>query len=180
MKPDWLAGALALKAPYATCFWPWFHPLETLTLPQLEQIADQLNTCGRQCKEAGLIFAVHNHDRDFAPLDGKPIFDRLLDLTDPDLVTVELDIYWAVKAGVDPVEYFARYPGRFHLFHVKDMDDTPEKKQAAIGAGTIDFARIFAESELAGVKHYIVELEGPSNNTPAAQQSAEYLKTLRF
>lgn len=180
LKPDWLANATALHAEYATTFWPWFYAPETLTLDQLKEIADQLNRAGEQCKAAGLKFAVHNHDRDFRVIDGKPIFDRLLDLTDPGLVTVELDIYWAIKAGVDPLEYFKRYPGRFPLFHVKDMGPAPERGFVTVGAGTIDFRPIFAQSELAGAKHYIVELEGSSNTMKSAEESCRFLRQLRF
>jgi sugar phosphate isomerase/epimerase len=180
LKPDWLDVAKASKARYATIFWPWFYAPATITVPQVKEIADQLNKCGEHAKAAGLKLAVHNHDRDFRILEGKPVFDHLLEMTKPELVAVELDIYWAVKAGVDPLEYFKRYPGRFELFHVKDMDKTPEKLQAAVGSGTIDFARIFDKSEQAGVKHYIVELEGPCANTKGAEDSVRYLKELRF
>ncbi len=153
LPPDWLADALAARATYAVCYWPWFHPPERLTLAQLQEIADRLNACGEQCRREGLRLAVHNHDREFALLDGRPIFDRLLELTDPRLVAVELDLYWIIKAGFDPVDYFGRYPGRFELFHVKDMAPPPGRGFAAVGAGTIDFGRIFARSAQAGVKH---------------------------
>jgi sugar phosphate isomerase/epimerase len=180
LKPEWLDLAKASKARYATIFWPWFHAPATITVPQVKEIADQLNRCGEQCKTAGLKLAVHNHDRDFRLLDGKPVFDHLLEMTRPELVVVELDIYWAVKAGIDPLDYFKRYPGRFELFHVKDMDKSSEKLQASVGSGIIDFGRLFAQSEQAGVKHYIVELEGPCNNTKGAEDSCRYLKQLRY
>ena len=180
LAPDWLDTAKTLKVRYATIFWPWLYAPEKLTMPQLDEISGQLNLAGEQCKAAGLKLAVHNHDREFRLLEGKPIFDHLLEKTKPDLVTIEMDLYWAVKGGADPVEYFKRYPGRFEIFHVKDMDKSPEKLQAPVGAGTIDFARIFAHSELAGVKHYIVELEGPSNNMKGAEESVRNLKQLKF
>jgi sugar phosphate isomerase/epimerase len=180
LKSDWLDQPKALEAKYAVTYWPWFHPLETLTLSQLKEIADRLNRCGEECRRAGLRMAFHNHDRDFRLLEGKPVFDRLLELTDPKLVTVQLDLYWMVKAGMDPLIYFKRYPRRFELFHVKDMGPTPEKGFVAVGAGSIDFARIFAQARLAGVKHYIVELEKEAATTENAKQSAAYLRQLRF
>jgi sugar phosphate isomerase/epimerase len=177
---DWLDQAAALQVSYAVCYWPWYHPLERLTLDQVKEIADRLNSCGEQCRRAGLKMAVHNHDRDFALLEGRPIFERLIELTDPRLVTVQLDLYWIIKAGFDPVDYFRRYPGRFELFHVKDMGPAPASGFAAVGAGTIDFGRIFAQSTLAGVKHSIVELEHEAATTPNFVASCRHLKQLRF
>ena len=180
LAPDWLEQAAALQASYAVCYWPWYHPPERLTLDQLKEIADRLNACGEQCRRAGLKMAAHNHDRDFALLEGRPIFERLIELTDARLVTVELDLYWIIKAGFDPVDYFRRFPGRFELFHVKDMGPPPARGFAAVGAGTIDFRRIFAESALAGVKHYIVELEQEASTTPNLTASCRHLQQLRF
>lgn len=180
VKDGWLDTAIASKAQYATTFWPWFYAPDKLTLPQLKEIAEQLNRCGEKCKAAGLRFAVHNHDHEFRILEGKPIMDHLLELTQPDLVAVELDIYWAVKGGADPLDYFKRYPGRFELFHVKDMGPAPDRAFVPVGSGTIDFARIFDKSEQAGVKHYIVELEGASATTKGAEESCRHLRQLRY
>jgi sugar phosphate isomerase/epimerase len=180
LKSDWLDMARELKARYAVTYWPWFYAPEKLTLDQLKEIAAQLNRCGEQCRQAGLKFAFHNHDKDFRVLDDKPLFDRLLELTDPKLVAVEMDLYWVIKAGADPLDYFKRYPGRFELFHVKDMGPAPERGFVAVGAGTIDFARIFAQAEQAGAKHFIVELEKDANSTKNFEASCRYLRQLRF
>jgi sugar phosphate isomerase/epimerase len=180
LPPDWLDQAAATEAAYAVCYWPWYHPLERLTLDQLKEIADRLNACGEQCRRAGLKMAVHNHDRDFARLEGRPMFERLIELTDARLVAVELDLYWIIKAGFDPVDFFRRFPGRTELFHVKDMGPPPARGFAAVGAGTIDFGRIFAQSALAGVKHYIVELEQEAATTPNFVASCRHLQQLRF
>ena len=180
LPPDWLDQAAAVQASYAVCYWPWYHPLERLTLDQIKEITDRLNTCGEQCRRAGLKMAVHNHDRDFALLEGRPIFDRLIELTDARLVTIQLDLYWIIKAGFDPVDYFRRYPARFELFHVKDMGPPPTRGFAAVGAGTIDFRGIFAQSTQAGVKHYIVELEQETATTPNFVASCGHLRQLRF
>ena len=180
LKPGWLDMAAAAKVPYAVTYWPWFHAPATLTLSQLKEVAEQLNRCGEQCKAAGIRFAWHNHAQEFAMLEGKPIFDHLMELTQPDLVTVELDLFWVVKGGADPLDLFKRYPGRFELFHVKDMGPAPAQDFVPVGAGTIDFARIFDKSEQAGVKHYIVELEGASATTKGAEESGRYLKQFTY
>jgi sugar phosphate isomerase/epimerase len=93
---------------------------------------------------------------------------------------VQLDLYWIIKAGFDPVDYFRRYPGRFELLHVKDMGPPPSRRFSAVGAGTIDFARIFAQSTRAGIKHYIVELEHEAATTPNFVASCRHLQHLRF
>ncbi len=180
LKPDWLDQAKSLKVEYATTFWPWFYSPSKLTLTQLKEIADQLNVAGEQCKAAGLKLAVHNHYREFQDLDGKPIFDRLLELTDPELVTVEMDLCWAVKGGADPVDYFRRYPKRIQMLHVKDLGPAPDYAMVPVGGGTIDFARIFAAAEADGVKYYIVELEGAASTMKAAEESYRYLSQLTF
>ena len=175
----WLDAAKALHAEYGVVFSPWFHPPEKLTLDELKEIADALNEAGRQAKAAGVKLAFHNHYQEFRPLDGKPIFDRLLDLTQPDLVSVEMDLCWVVRGGADPVDYFKRYPGRFELLHVKDLGKAPDYEMVPVGAGTIDFARIFAACP-ASVKHFIVELEGKANTMKAAEESHRYLSGLKF
>jgi sugar phosphate isomerase/epimerase len=180
LAPDWLDQAKALKVEYATTFWPWFYSPSKLTLSQLKEITDQLNLAGKHCKAAGLKFAVHNHYQEFEDLDGKPIFDHLLDMTDPDLVTIEMDLCWAVKGNADPVDYFRRYPKRIEMLHVKDLGPAPDYAMVPVGAGTIDFARIFAAAQADGVKYYIVELEGAANTTQAAADSHRYLSQLTF
>jgi len=147
---------------------------------RLKEIAGQLNVAGEQCKAAGLELAVHNHYQEFSDLEGKPIFDRLLEMTEPELVTVEMDLCWAVKGGADPVDYLRRYPKRIQMLHVKDLGPAPDYAMVPVGAGTIDFARIFAAAEADGVKYYIVELEGAASTMKAAEQSYRYLSQLTF
>jgi sugar phosphate isomerase/epimerase len=180
LAPNWLDTAKALHVEYATTFWPWFYSPDKLTLTQLQEIADQLNRAGEQCKAAGLRLAVHNHYQEFRELDGRPIFDHLLNRTESDLVAIELDLCWAVKGGADPVEYFRRYPGRIQMLHVKDLGPPPEYAMVPVGRGTIDFGRIFAAAAEAGVKHYIVELEREASTMQAAETSYRYLSRLRF
>ncbi len=86
---------------------------------------------------------------------GVVTIDYLLENTDPKYVNFQMDLFWVTKAGADPVAYFEKYPGRFKVWHVKDMDD--EGKFAPVGNGTIDFARILEQKELSGMKYYMVE-----------------------
>lgn len=181
LAPDFVDTAVALKARYATVFWPWYYPPEKLTMSQLEEIAAQANEAGRRCRAAGLKLALHNHDRDFRLLDGKPVFERLIVMTDPANVAIELDIYWMIKAGYDPLEFFRRYPGRFEIFHLKDMGPPPDRAIAVAGKGSIDFAKIFAQSEQAGAKHFIVEQqEIKTDLMKNLEESYLHLSRVRF
>ncbi len=121
-----------------------------------ENLAKVLNTLGEKCKKAGLKLLYHNHDFEFVKdADGIVTIDYLLENTDPKLVNFQMDLYWVTKAGADPVAYFEKYPGRFKIWHVKDMDD--QGRFAPVGKGNIDFARILAQKKLSGMKYYMVE-----------------------
>lgn len=122
----------------------------------LEKLADILNTIAKKAKGAGLEFLYHNHDFEFqANKDGVVPIDYLLEKLDPKFVNFQMDLYWVTKAGADPVAYFQRYPGRFKIWHVKDMDE--QGRFAPVGKGNIDFARILKNKKLSGMKYYIVE-----------------------
>lgn len=120
-----------------------------------KQLADLLGKGGEITKKAGLTLGYHNHDFEFTErMDGQKPYDFLLKNT---TVQMEMDLYWVVKAGEKPAEYFAKHPGRFPLWHVKDIANTPEKEFAEVGMGTIDFADIFKHAKKAGLKQYFVE-----------------------
>jgi len=122
----------------------------------MEKLADILNTIAHKAKDAGLEFLYHNHDFEFQPnKDGVVPIDYLLEHLDPKFVNFQMDLYWVTKAGADPVAYFQRYPGRFKIWHVKDMD--LQGRFAPVGQGTIDFKRILDNKKLSGMKYYIVE-----------------------
>ena len=159
----------------------WMAPEERRTLDQYRRLADLLNEAGARTKREGIQFAYHNHDFEFAPLEGKVPYDLLLERTDPGAVKLEMDLYWTVKGGASPVEYFERHPGRFHLLHVKDMDSTPRRFFADVGKGTIDFKSIFAQSRKAGVRHYFVENDEPAGSPfESLRVSFDYLRQLEF
>lgn len=107
-------------------------------------------------KAAGIQFAYHNHDFEFEKLGDTLVYDFLLKNTSNDLVKMEMDLYWISKAGYDPLQYFDKYPGRFHMWHVKDME-AETKAITEVGNGTIDFDRIFAARKKAGLKYWFVE-----------------------
>ena len=159
----------------------WLPPEERKSLDNYRRLADLCNSAGEKLKKAGVQFAYHNHDFEFTPLEGRLPYDLLLERMDPALVKLELDLYWIVKGGADPLKYFARQPGRFHLLHVKDMDSTPQKYFTEVGRGVIDFKTIFAHARKAGVKHYFVEQdETPGSPFDSLRISMDYLKRLEF
>lgn len=148
------------------------------------RIADRFNHLGALARRAGLRFAYHNHDFEFAGVrGGQTGYDVLLAETDPDLVDFELDIYWATFAGRDAVEIFNRAPGRFKLWHVKDLAGTgTERGMAPVGKGQIDWKRIFDNAELAGLHYPFVEHDSaasyPGGSVESIRISHDYLEQL--
>jgi sugar phosphate isomerase/epimerase len=158
---------------------PWMKEERRKTIDQYKVLAERINKAGEICKKANLQLAYHNHDFEFADMNGQHGYDVLLNNTDKDLVKMEMDIYWVVRAGYDPIELFKKHPGRFHLWHVKDMDKADRTKNTEVGNGTVDFKTIFANAKLSGVKHYMVEQE--NNYKPdifgSIKTSCGYTKT---
>jgi sugar phosphate isomerase/epimerase len=164
---------------------PWVGPQPSLD--DWKRIADEFNRLGGVCREAGIRFAYHNHDYSFVPLeDGTVPHDYLLENTDPDLVDFEMDIYWVVAAGADPIRYLKQHPGRWRLCHVKDRIKgapmTEKEASCDLGTGSIDFPGILRVAKDAGMSYYIVEQERYDNSTSlqSAAVDAAYLKQLRF
>lgn len=143
-----------------------------------KRVAEKLNEAALTCKAAGLKIAYHNHNSEFKKFEEISGYEILLKETDKKLVDFELDLYWAERAGQDILKIFKDHPGRFKLWHVKDMDKTNFDLNAEIGTGLINFKPIFAAAKLAGVKHYIVEHE--SNYKPdilgSVQASFNYIQ----
>jgi sugar phosphate isomerase/epimerase len=121
------------------------------------QAAARLNAIGSACSKAGMKFAYHNHDFEFLKIDDSRGYDLLIQSTEPGLVCFEADIYWMKYAGVDPLAYFDKYPGRFDLWHVKDMKDGPDKGFTEVGTGIIRYDEIFGFSDRSGMKYFFVE-----------------------
>jgi sugar phosphate isomerase/epimerase len=152
------------------------------SLDDWKRVAEKFNRAGRAAKEAGLTFAYHNHDFEFKSLGEGPIpFDLLLAETDPELVKIEMDLYWITLGGFDPLQYFAKHPGRFPMVHVKDMKKGGEQPlMVDVGKGDIDFKSIFARREQAGIRHFFVEHDQPADPLASVESSYRYLKSLEF
>ncbi len=127
------------------------------TLDDWRRLAELFNRIGRDVQQAGMQFCYHNHAFEFETFDGKFALDWLYELTDPDLVKAELDVYWVRYAGQDPTAYIRRYAGRMALVHLKDMEPGDERFFAEVGEGVIEWAPIFEASEAAQVQWYVVE-----------------------
>jgi len=177
-----IEAALAIGHQYLVC--GYVPAEERRSLDDYKELVDLLNGAGEQMKKVGIQFGYHNHDFEFATMvggEGKLPYDLILTGTDPQTVKMEMDLYWITKAGQNPLKYFSAYPGRFPLVHVKDMDDTPRHFFTEVGQGTIDFKKIFAASQKAGVKHYFVEQdETPASSFSSIKLSIDYLKRLEF
>src|SRR3989475_4408761 len=138
------------------------------------------NRAAAQAHDAGLQFAYHNHDFEFARTEGRLPYDVLIAETDPKLVQFEIDLYWMVKGGQDPLAYFARLPGRVPMVHVKDSAGPPAHRMVDVGAGKIDFKKIFAQRDQAGIRHFFVEHDQPADPFASIRASCDYLKRLEF
>ena len=139
---------------YLTCSW-----MDESLRGDLKATADLFNKSGEACKKAGLQFAYHNHDFEFKKTGDVMLYDYMLENTDHDLVKWEMDMYWVVAAGQDPLAYLKKYPGYFALGHVKDMDKQDKTKNIEIGLGSINYTELLKAAKDAGMKHFIVEQE---------------------
>ena len=176
-KLDWLLEtATTLGHKYVVC--PWLSPEMRSTIDSYKKLAASFNKIGEACHKAGVQFAYHNHDFEFETVEGQIPFDVLLAETDPKFVQIELDLYWIAKAGKDTLAYFDKAPGRYALCHVKDMD--ADGKMMDVGNGKIDFGKIFAQAQKAGLKHFIVEHDNPGDPLQSVAASIQHLKTLKF
>ncbi|SEF95740.1 sugar phosphate isomerase/epimerase family protein [Flavobacterium urumqiense] len=143
-----------------------------------KKLALQINKVGELCKAGGLKLAYHNHDFEFTKFGSTNGYEILLNETDKKLVDFEMDLYWVVRSGNDPLQLFKKYPGRFKMWHVKDMDKVNPDWNAEIGSGKIDFKSIFAQAELSGMKRFFLEHESNYKPNPieSAATSFTYIK----
>lgn len=148
------------------------------TVDDWKAVANRFNKAARACKSAGFRFAFHNHNDIVRRIGDVLPIEILMTETDPSLVSFEMDIYWAVNGGADPLTLLATYPGRFAMFHVKDASAPPKLEMADVGAGMIDFGTIFAKAP--GIEHYFVERDDAPDPLASAAASFEYLSHLTF
>lgn len=163
------------------------------TLDDYKRLADDFNKIGENAKKHNLKFTYHNHGYGIVPVNGVVPLYTLLDATDPKLVFLELDIYWTVAGGADPVALLKKYPNRYHLMHVKDMKEkkvftgdggSPQQwmelfpYMTTVGAGVMDIKSIVTAAKKAGTTHFIVEQDGVADPMVALKTSVDYLKAV--
>ncbi len=169
-----ILGAKALGQKYIT--WAWLDP-QSRGLGSFKLVAERLNLIGAQAAKAGLAVAYHNHDFEFIPHEGKIGYDIIMRETDPALVKLQLDLFWVAHSSArTPRQLFELHPGRFVMWHIKDMDAA--KRYTELGRGSIDFTRILPDAKLAGLEEYFVEqgdnfAVGPMESI---ETSARYVK----
>jgi len=169
-----------LEAGHKYLVVPSIPSAERTSLDHYKKIADQFNEIGLLCNASGLKFGYHNHAFEFDAMEGAIPYEVLLDETQPDLVTMQVDFYWMVYGGGNPMDYFIRYPRRFGLWHIKDMDNKDSKESTEIGSGIIDWPNIFREKEMAGMEYYFLEQEHfKIDPFKSIEQSYKYLANLK-
>lgn len=171
-----IAAAKVMGSNYITI--PWLDESIRKSADDYKKIASAINTAGQMCKDAGLRLAYHNHNFEFEKQGDTTGYQILLNETDKNLVDFELDLYWVARSGNDPIKLFKENPGRFTMWHVKDMDKTDPNLNTEIGSGTIDFKPIFADAKLSGMKYFFVEHETNYKPNPieSVATSCAYVK----
>jgi sugar phosphate isomerase/epimerase len=158
---------------------PYLQDTERKSIDDYKRICENLNKAGEVCNANGARFGYHNHAFEFETLDGQIPFDVMLAELDPKLVGMEMDIYWVVNAGKDPIQYIDQYPGRFEQWHVKDMDKNDRQRNADIGSGTIDWKAIFEKAGKSGLEHFYIEQESyPGEPIESVGTGIKYLRTI--
>ncbi len=157
---------------------PWLQEDKRGSVDGYKRLALRLNQAAEMCKAGGLKFAYHNHDFEFAPIDGTTGFDIICKETDASMVNLELDLFWVVYSGKDPKQMMQDLAGRVKLWHIKDMN--PETRtNIEIGKGSIDFTSLMAEARSWGVEHYYVEQENYTVSPyDSIEKSFAYMKTI--
>jgi sugar phosphate isomerase/epimerase len=155
-------------------------PSKGQTVDNYKKVAETFSKAAADCKKSKIIFGYHNHEYEFEKENGQVLYDVLLDNTDPELVTMELDLGWVIASGNDPLAYFNKYPGRFPLWHLKDMDTT-KKESTEFGKGQVKVAEMLRNAKKSGVKYIFVEQEEyASTALESMKYDFEYLKKLDY
>ena len=175
------AEAAEIGMKYLIC--PYKGPQKSID--DYKHFADEFNTSGEIAQKHGIRFAYHNHDYSFVNMNGEVPQDIMIELTNPETVDFEMDMYWTVAAGVDPIAYMKKFPNRFKLVHVKDLvkTNTAEGHESCvIGKGTIDYKTLLPQATKQGVAYFIIEQEAytGTNELDAAKDDAAYMKTFSW
>ncbi|MFX0558176.1 sugar phosphate isomerase/epimerase family protein [Maribacter sp. CXY002] len=153
-------------------------PSEGQTVDNYKKVAEEFNKAGEKCKKLGLKFGYHNHEYEFESDNGQVLYDVLMDNTDPDLVHMELDLGWVIVAGKNPLDYFKKYPGRFPLWHLKDMN-MDKKESTEFGKGGLDIKMMLRNKKASGVKHIFIEQEEyASTPLESMKHNMQFLKSI--
>ena len=161
---------------------PWLPAEVRRSVESWQSVADTLNRAGTAARSRGLSFAYHNHDFEFTRVGGLVPFDLLLQRTDPSLVSFQMDVYWLVKGGADPLAYLRTHLSRFSMLHIKDSAGPPAHAQVDVGAGVIDFSAILrADADAArAIRHVFVEHDQPADAFAFAKASFDHLSRLSY
>jgi sugar phosphate isomerase/epimerase len=155
-------------------------PSKGQTVDNYKKVAETFSKAAEDCKKSKVIFGYHNHEYEFGKENGQVLYDVLLENTDPALVTMELDLGWVIVTGNDPLAYFNKYPGRFPLWHLKDMDTT-KKHSTEFGKGQINVLEMLQNAKKSGVKHIFVEQEEyASTALESMKYDFDYLQKLDY
>lgn len=152
-------------------------PDEHRNVDGYKRLAERFNRAGETALRAGVRLGYHNYTYDFTRSGDGFLYDVMLRETDPRYVTMQMDVYWLVDAGQDPLAYLARHPGRYHSLHLKDA--TADKRMADVGAGTLAWPRIIPAARAAGARHFFVEHDDPPDAFRSSRTSLAYLRSLR-
>jgi sugar phosphate isomerase/epimerase len=166
LKHDWIIAASPPSSPKSIEDW--------------KRLGAAFNEAGKRVHDAGFRFGFHNHTEGMKAENGVRPFEVMLAETDPSLVSFELDIHWAYAGGADAIDLIKRYPRRFRMVHVKDSMGAPKFDQADVGKGTYPWAKIFDATTAAGVEHYFIEHDSPTDAMIFARDSFNYLAALEF
>lgn len=151
------------------------------TINDYKTLADEFNQIGELCYQNGLGFGYHNHAFEFEKMDDQIPYDILLFGTEADKVFFQLDTYWMVYGGYEPFDYLNKFPGRFELLHLKDMDKGSDKVSTEIGSGILNFYQILGASKLLDIKHFFVEQEHfQMDPIESITQSFNYINSLDY
>jgi sugar phosphate isomerase/epimerase len=170
-----IKGATALNHSYIT--WPWMAP-EFRNPETFKKLPELLNKIGEKVTAAGLGFAYHNHDFEFVDYNGQTGYDIIMSQTDPELVKLQLDLYWAAHSSkLSPADLIAKQPERFVMWHIKDMDKVT-RDYSELGNGSIDYATMLPKLDKSGLEYYYLEQGGnfAVNSIQSITDSADYFK----
>ncbi|MEH6759595.1 MAG: TIM barrel protein [Maribacter arcticus] len=170
-----IEGSHSIGSKYIT--WPWLAP-EFRDIENFKILTDKLNTIGEQVTNSGLEFAYHNHDFEFTDHNGEKGYDIILAGTDPSLVKLQMDMYWVEhSSNKSPTELIAENPGRFVMWHIKDMDKVT-RDYSEMGNGSIDYVNLLSKIDKDALQYYYIEQGGnfAENSMKSITDSAEYFK----